>query len=116
MPLLSWPGAQGFFERKGLGRRAVTKGADVGASIGVIIGVIVLLVSIGFVVLMMVSEWGGSGEVLEAEGSSGAPQAKVQAHAEGSRPKRARAAAARPKSKAAPKPKKKPAKKKSSQR
>ncbi|MGH7442412.1 MAG: hypothetical protein ACREKE_07050 [bacterium] len=36
------------------------------SSIGVIIGVIVLFVSIGFVVLMMVSEWSSSGGTVKA--------------------------------------------------
>jgi hypothetical protein len=76
----------------------------VGSNLGVIIGVIVLLVSIGFVVLMMVGEWSESGKAMEAEVSSDVSPVRSAAPAS----KRAKKAAPKaPKKKAAKKSKKK---------
>lgn len=65
-----------------------------GISVGVVIGVIVLLVSIGFVVVMMVSEW--------SQPSVGQPLAENPAAEPEAAPARARAAAPRAKKKKTP--------------
>jgi hypothetical protein len=70
-------------------------------TVGVFIGVVVLLVCIGFVVLMMVSEW--------SEGPTAAPLAE---NAAAPAKKAARKAAKKPAKRPAAKPKPKPKKKK----
>jgi len=61
------------------------------ANLGVIIGVVVLLISVGFVVLMAISEWSGQGEkavekAQSAKAGAAAPKSKAKSKAK-SRPK-----------------------------
>jgi hypothetical protein len=70
-------------------------------TVGVFIGVVVLLVCIGFVVLMMVSEWSEGPEAAPLAENAAAPAKAARKGAK----KPAKRAAAKPKSK--PKPKKK---------
>ncbi len=83
-----------------------------GASIGVIIGVVVLLISIGFVVLMMVSEWSAPAETVAAEADVIPLESEQEASRPVGRPRKARVAARAPSKKKKTSTKKKAAKKK----